>query len=1211
MRLTDCPVPDSSGNPQAFGCTANIEMQTLERFLWKALRPDAGMRLLDVFALQQVICALLDFQLLKGDIYNTIRAYLGEPNECVPDPLKRVQLASKIARQFQEYEFNRPSVRDAAGKGWKRKGIDSCWLDGKPYGTFSETQSGEQSDEAWQMDLYCRAQKCLKHGFTDTTGQHVDLISLPHLHRLRCEKGAGDNDVWTVPACGIFLFQVSKISHFHRNTLVEISQMPGVEMHVLLTNPCAEFWEDVDTWRNHKSRRIWKHDSGCTESGVTPRKPEDYHKSELSEFVILPGDHALLELWGNAGKENIYLWCPQAEWNFEYYNPDWIESDTPPETLLRNLQRSLLRRENSPLRRADGSAWTSDGSLQVLASPDPSREVEELREQILDLVEQNKIEKLDEIAVYLPDPGAYQAQIQRVFGAYRKDNPGYIPFTVLGAPGSDSLFAQGIQVLFKLAEGRFDRAGVFSLLRNPFIQSTLKVSPENVTIWERWAEELGIFRGFDKEHRRKMGDKGQMLTDAHTFGFGIARLLIGNLAEGPVDLKYQLDPDESADGACTGNSTSQVPVYRDFETSDADLVDKFCCVVERLYQDIHKMIDTINNGSLSGAVDAMIGLVTGLFGEIPDGNTWNAVGEGRIRQEFLDALPTIKMQSFPANRKDPVTVREFIALANECLLQEIPSCSAAWTGGITFAPLRPSMVVPHKVIFVLGLDALAFPGTGSRATWDLLSKKRIVGDSDPVRDNRFAFLELLHAARQRLILSFRARNMQKEEELQPSSVILELESFLKSQGLTLEIKDSNEHRCLIRRKIPWVVRESLQSLSDMGRFRGSWDPAEVRLAHLAGFPKARYRYPTDGLAQAATQDPLRTNIFHLRKFFSNPLEYHLSKTLGAESDELPATMSATDEPLKSGALAISGLQKSVWMELLLLIFPESKDNEITDTGVLRDRAANIAAGIYGNFFAEGKTPEAQFSQMEKRNLIAWAKNCAEASLDLRKTFFNHRLLSGADLSLELPGVSGELTVIMNDGRICAVECRHNFILVPRHWNSQGTSVGILNIRKKGKARDNPDLWLTGVVQWLALRRYSRRESIDIRLIQLNRGDEKERVAFDSAAMKHECGKDLDGWLKSQISAMVLEHCADHFPFAVVQELTGQNRDGSRDWKQRWSNVTKENIEEKLADTEHGSYICYLESLRLVEARIPDIEDDKLCELAQARFGPMLEGWVHE
>jgi exonuclease V gamma subunit len=1197
LRLADCEVPDTSGRPLALGCIANCEMLTLERFLWNAFGPAKNMQRMDVAIMQQVICALLDTSLLKESAYESVNAYLKKPDGTI-DPVKRVQLASKIARQFQEYEFNRPSVWDEEHRRWRLDGIDAKWLKNIPY--LDDNSENEQ----WQKDLYCKTHKCLDHaGASDK----IRYISLPHLYRLRRKNCLENNMQWTVAPDHIFLFGVSKVSHFHRNTLVEISQMPGMDMHVFLTNPCAEFWEDVDTRRRRgRLRRAWKHDSVKKDAGITARDPGDYSKEDVKEIAPLPPDHALLELWGNAGKANIFLWCAHAQWNFEYDSPAWVEEEKDPDTLLKAIQYSLLRCQNELK-----GGWRNDASLQVLACPDPAREVEELREQVLDLVKNNSVRQLNEIVVYLPDPGAYVSQIHRVFGSLKQSDPGYIPYSVLGAPGSDSLFAQGMHTLLEIFEGRFDRARVFALLRNPIVQSTRKISAEDVVIWERWAEELGIFRGYNREHRKVMGDRGQTVTDAHTFELGIGRLLIGNLAAGPVDMKYRLLAcDREPAAAAAGNEVVPVPAFRDFDTPDADRVETFCSLVEDLYKDAELLIAQT---SLSASVDIMTGLVWDWFGIVLDDTPGTMASEGRVKSEFLEALPAIKIQDELANRKEKAGLKEFLALVRECLPEELPAGSRAWTGGITFAPLRPAMIVPHKVIFALGLDATAFPGTSDRPAWDLLSQKRIVGDSDPVRDNRFAFLELLHEAQERLVLSFRARNMQKEEVLQPSSVVLELESYLKGQGLK---EASDEDRCLIRREIPWIVRESLEELKTTGRHNGTWDASEVRLARIeqqAGARKATYRYGTAvGTKENAVQGHLRTTIYDLCKFFANPLEYHLSRTLGIEIGGQPATMGATDEPLQSGPLEMSGLQKEIWTGLLLRVFPENPEDACTELAALGDEAEKTAREVHAQYVVKGGSPEAQLCLMEERFLINWARDCAAATLDLRHTAYgSHKLIQNVDLSLGRPGAVGDLTVDMGNQRDCLVECRHRLALVPHGDTGE---IGIISIKTKGEAKENPDLWLTGVIQWLAEQNEAKPERFAVQLVQLNRGNAKDKVVgWNKSVLKEGKVDDIKVWLANQIQDMLINRCADHLPFAVILDLTKQGRKNPLTWDQRWARVTGANIEERLSDEEHGPYRCYLEAFKLADARIPFSNetdeagrDGKLVELAKARFAPMLE-----
>ena len=833
------------------GCVANARMLTLERFLWGALGADPDMVLIDAERLAQIICALLDEGTLGDDLYKPLRDYLyadgnhtantGGVNRSI-DPIKRVQLAAHIARQFLEYEYNRPSVWNEEASRWGRHGIDAKWLLGKEYFEGRE-------HEAWQMDLYRRSRDCVAKSASPR------YTTLPHLYRRRREERAKEKRSWCDAGSNpqIILFGVSKISHFHRNTLVEISQSDGVDMHVFLTNPCAEFWEDVDTSRRTRTpRRRWNSDSPSEVAGITPVKPEDYDKDKLDRFAD-DEDHALLKMWGAAGKENIFLWCPQAQWNFEYYdgidtdiNIDNVLVNSDP-TLLHAIQKSLLSRNNkldfiNTSSQENKDAYKDkDRSLQILACPDLSREVEEVRELILDMANENVIRNFSDVAVYMPDPNKYAPYIQRVFGAYPHSHQEYIPFTVLGASGGSSLTARALSALFGIAGGEFNRATIFELLDNPIVRESRGFSHGDLEQWEEWAESYGMFRGYNAEQRGLMGDKGGAVINDHTFEHGM-RLV-----------------EESAEMIKEGAE---------------HCAERFLSLLKEL-SDLSAFF-SVNNGQLNihEAAEAVRRAVWLWLGHIGGGSA-DAAAETRVRRDALNGLARIELQHICAGRVN-ISKEEFLTLARDCVSGELTTPSAAWRG-VTFAPLRASMVLPHRAIFAMGLCAAEFPGTNEAPGWDLLQSKRIVGDSDRVRDNRFAFLELLHAAKDRLILSYKARDMQKDEELQPSSVVLELEEYLIGQGLI----DSagNSRKCSARREIPWVVHETLNKAREAGRKHGSWDKEQRILAAESVKERVKHRHDLSvsrGL-QPHTDPSIKTaDLWALKKFLSNPFEYHLS-----------------------------------------------------------------------------------------------------------------------------------------------------------------------------------------------------------------------------------------------------------------------------------------------------------------------------------------------
>lgn len=1164
MRLADGPGAKSA-SAEPFGCVANLQPKYIERFLWDYLQPKEY-RLLDQERIRQVICALLDEKDLAGDMFEPVRRYLSGPKGA--DPRKRVQLSARIAHQLLEYEYNRPGVWRKGGK-WNPPGIDGTWMGGKLY-------LKENPDEPWQAELYRRTRKC----FYDAAGKTADTgekwCTLPQLYR-RYRDIAGKQ----LPPPGkksIFMFGVTKISHFHRNLFVEISQSDGVEMHVYLSNPCAEFWEDVNTSRG-SIRRSWNHSS--KNAGITFRAPEDYDREELKELggPPLPADHRLLELWGNAGKENIFLWCQDAQWDFDYRSPEKIEHDGPPCSLLDSLQISLLRREAGMREPAGG--WAPDGSLRILACPDRGREIEEIREQVLDMVKGGTISLLNQVVVYLSNPVEYIPHIQRVFGRFRNDQDGYIPFCILGASGKQTIYAQGMKTFLDMLHTGFDRPRLFELLRNPIVQVNRDISPEWVPLWEQWADRLGLFRGYDRDHRREMGDTGATITDIHTFRLGIARLLIGELSEGPAMLDFY----ESEIG--TGPTPEPVPVlpFRDYSTSDRRSLETFCATVEALYRDGVRLREAIGTG-IETALEILRDLLHLWMGRIPDGEVADAAMENSTARAFYDGLAAISLQQTVAGRKT-IPQDEFFTLLPGCLPDEGAARTSAWTGGITFAPLTASMIVPHDVVFAAGLDDVLFPGSNDRPSWDLLSGKRIIGDSDPLRDNRFAFLEIIHAARKRLVLSYRARDMQKESELHPSSVVLELNAYFERQATSLALVQ----------EVPWVVHESLHDLAAAGREHGSWEPAKIDLAKVAQTsPKDRAQHRHD-LCKSSAETAFKMNESPVRfrdllKYFENPLDFHLSRTLGITLDEPPSTDDA-DEPAESGRLAITGLQDSVWKTVLRMVFPENPADAVVDPNVLERFATEEIDRLYTVHSASGRAPEAMAGRMERESLRRWASLCPGPVLRTREWYPDHRFIENADLS-NVPGCTGSLPVCCSDGTTRFVECRYGAVLVPRDGDAAG-SIACITFKTGRCAVDNPSLWLAGTLQWTWCHRGGSGRHFG--LVLLTRGkNSTDTPGVDRAAMvMDDPGNNkllsIETWLSGIVSAMTVDRSCEFLPFAEVQWF----------WRKT---PTVRKIADHL-DSIYAAYRPYDSVFELTDARLPE-SDDLLMELAEARFRPMLD-----
>ncbi len=902
------------------GPVLGLETTTLEAHLWKVLGPEQNDQLLHVPVLQQAVLAVLTPQLLQAPLYGTVRRFLSPKGE--PDPRRRVQFAHEISRLFLEYEYNRPSVW--AGS-WVVKGLDQTW----PGANLFHPDTSDET-EAWQRDLHARV--FASEGPFGQPGL-VRWLGLPRLHRLRRETG------WQPPPGELILFGLDKVSHFHRNLLLELSQVQ--DLHVFLLNPCAEFWEDLDTSCRPRS-------TAAPRRGPTPLRlrrdsqRDDWLSDSLPERCHPEADQDpyLLRSWGRTARENIVLWCQAAEWDFESLEP---ETDGSP-SFLATVQEALRRRHPGPLHEAlerdDGSRLEgdqhADGTLLLLEAPDRGREMETLRDQILSWLEQDPRRTPGDVVVYLPDPTRHRVQIERVFGALAPGDPGHLPYTLLGVSSRESQWTQGVLAFLRLVRGPLDRPSLFALLRNDLCRARLGLESATLRRWEHWCEGTGMIRGWDLADR----STDRHATPSHCLRTGLERLLLAPLS--------------GASGVQLPGRSVPLSPWRDFASSDADQLERFCATLERIH------VDTTSLRALSGTVDGptLAGeLITRLDRWL---DTDSAPAEAGVRRSLLEGLDPLSLRAGEA-----ITLEELEELVQSLAESELPGSSRAWTGVVTFAPLRTGHILPHGLVLIPGLDADAFPAEATATTLDLLGKHRIVGDPDPASDGRHAFLLALLSARDRLVLSWRSRDIQKDEAKDPSTVVLELEEAMR-QGFT--------ERSL-RRSIRLLAREAPRQSQELP------DPFWETLPS-APVPKA----PSPPVMVEASSARLDTR--RIARFLRDSWSHRIEADLDAIEDELPDTLGATDEALEASALARAILRRNVFPALLHLLWNGDKAG-----------AEALAADAHARSAWDADAPEGPQLEREASELAQWVGLLQEWVGQWRSQWPEHRVETGVDLSL--------------------------------------------------------------------------------------------------------------------------------------------------------------------------------------------------------------------
>lgn len=944
------------------GPLVGLQTPTLEGFLWKALEPDPELRILRVDALQQALVPLLDEKRLERPEYAPVKAYLCPAGRI--DARRRCQLAHEVARLFLEYEYNRPSVWKNGA--WGVRGIDQAW----PERSYFGQAATESVTEAWQRDLHGAV--FAAHGpLAD-----ANLLGLPRLHRIRREAG------WAPSGGAVMVFGVEKVSHFHRNLLLELSE--ARDIHLFLPNPCAEFWEDVDTSRRNRRKT----------SKAPPRfAPSDYQSTGLSVVHYPDLEHEkdpfLLRRWGGASRESLVLWSQAADYDFEFPVEPAVAPDAAP-TVLGALQQSLLRRHPGPVREPleldDGrilsGSLPADRSVVLLECPERGREMEAVRDQIFDWLSEDPSRTASDAVVLMADPSRHRAAIHRVFGAHAPGEPANLPWVVLGESSGESRWARAVRSLLALARGQADRPSVFAILRNPLVQERLRTDAATVARWESWAQMSGMIRGWDAEHRLELGDAPEAALDTHTFKAGWLRLQLSPLAAGVFAVGQRTAP----------GLAERVPTVRDFD-SDAAEVDAFGAVLERLFHDARafakscRFLSPSELGKRFAAwIDAWVG-----FGDD---------AEARVRRELLEGLEHLGLQE-KAGRTE-IDLEELEETVVSLLSGELPGSARAFAGALTFAPLKSGHVLPHGLVVLAGFDADAFPGDGLRTRLDLLAQGKLVGDADPVADNRALFLQAVVSAKSRLVVAWRGRDIQRDEQLEPSSVVQELEEALRS------VSDGK-----FRHKVRLLARDATLTGEDRaGDDFCSWDPCDrVDPEVPRREPWVRPAEPSDGAVRIAVSE--------VKSFLTDPFLHHARRVMGWRDEESPDTLDAGHEVLEA-----SQLDDAIWKsELFPRVARLVWDDRINDV----EKAVREFAGSRA---WDMSFPEAALAKLALDALVAWAESTAGKLVDLREARPGSVLLCGTDLSLGDPSRPAALELAV-DGRAILLTARIAAVVVPR------------------------------------------------------------------------------------------------------------------------------------------------------------------------------------
>ena len=844
-----------------------------------------------------------------------VRAYLADG-----DPRKRFELADRLARVFDRCLLYRPDwIREwerGAAPHWQAR----LWQVLVGEGGRSDPGPGAPGHWVAAVDTFRNA-----------------LAAAPGPG-----SGAGrrfSESGWPRRAS---FFAVPALSPSYLEMLCEAGR--EIELHLFTLDPCREYWGDVHS-RRERDRKAGDAD------------PDERYLTEGNE---------LLAAWGRAGRDTFDALVEAA-------NADSEERFMEPEGSgrLAAVQRDVLdlrlaaegaaadrltaagpaaaaaggtetrpgaadgcgakggrgapgapegcgtaaeaRAAAGPAAGPEGSggAPRADDSIRIHVCHSPVREAEVLHDRLLGIFDAHAGVEPADVLVLTPDLEVYAPALEAVFGA-----AGRIPIHVARARSHESRTLRAFLGLLDLFGSRLGAEAVFAPLEAPAVRARFGMEETELPAIRAWVREAGIRWGADETHR---GAQGLPETAEHTWRHGLRRLVLGYAMPGAAEPFAGIVPCPTGTAVLDGGA------------AEAELLGRFLTYAEEVCG-----LDARLAGERrpAGWAKALRGEFRRFFADGSARPGRGAAGDV-LADETADEAAAVRsligdLERETASAEAPVPFE----VARDVFREGAGAASrepARLADSVTVAALAPGRVFPAEVVCVIGLNDGAFPRSPSIPSFDLVAAGRPRrGDRDERREDRFAFLEALLAARRCFLLTFTGRGLRDDAPIPPSVVVDELKDYLARRFPDTaagaeggEVETRHPLQPFNPRYFPGRSRDELFSYS-----RGMCEAARVMQAeaagenaaggNAAGAPPRLARIPP---LPEPDDSFLRVDLADLIEFFANPVRFFVRVRLGARLEAGGAAL-GEDEPFALDALERHLLRSDVRGQVRAGVAPE-------------------------------------------------------------------------------------------------------------------------------------------------------------------------------------------------------------------------------------------------------------------------------------------------
>lgn len=626
----------------------------------------------------------------------------------------------------------------------------------------------------------------------------------------------------------IHIFAVSSLPPTYIDLIKTVAQW--LPVNIYLTQPSPLYWGDQLSKKKLLKATQTTETTGHGLLGNLGRQGQDFLNTLIDAEVFAHDDSEFFEAPGQAH-------------------------------LLQQLQTDLYQ-----LAAPSTSKQETDGiGIQIKNCHSERREIEVLKDVLLQRFQEDKELKPDQIVIMAPNIEDYAASIRSVFGTDRNSKV-TLPYSIADySSRSSSSVAHAVLALLELLQSRFTANDVMTFVNLPAVSDSFEIGQKDIHILRTWIEDTSIRWGINGKHRESASGT---FFEQYAWQPGIDRLISGSC----------IHPDEKSDW-------DPLLPHPHIEGSSLALLNRFL----ELWQFLERNQTLATQVQRSSSwLETIKDMITFLFTRL-DAHYEECLS-------LFDLLSTLGQEIEVAKADDSCDLKVIQNILEDRLAKDIQAGSF-FTGSITFCSMMPMRNVPAKFIGLIGMREDAYPRQEIKTEFSQFPDGPRIGDRSQREDDRYLFLESILAARGQLYISYTGIDSQTLNE-EPASIVVE--ELLDTLDDYYRFPNEESARQAL------VKTEPLQAFSPSNFEEDapqSFSEENLRAAQTMIQPHSVSEGLNIQSSSEALNYPDSVSIDQLQKFFLNPSQYWLSEIL--ETNFPYNTQSLEDsEPIEPNSLEV-------------------------------------------------------------------------------------------------------------------------------------------------------------------------------------------------------------------------------------------------------------------------------------------------------------------